>query len=214
MQNNIIENAIKYTKEIFENEFSGHDYFHTIRVFNMATHIARNEGADLETVQLVALLHDVDDRKLSPDTSESKENARRFLRENGVYDEAADEICRIIGQISFAGKDSVVPDTIEGRCAQDADRLDAIGAIGIARAFAYGGSHQRLIHHPEISPNGDMSREEYYSAKSTTVNHFYEKLLKLKDMMCTDTARKIAESRDAYMREFLGELMSEWDGVK
>ena len=214
MYNNIIENAIEYVKRKFENEFSGHDYFHTMRVFNLATKIAKAEGADVETVQLVALLHDVDDRKISPETSESKANARRFLSQNGVLPKAADEICNMISEISYAGKDSIIPSTIEGKCAQDADRLDAIGAIGIGRAFAYGGNHERLMYHPDIKPSSDMSKEEYYNSKSTTVNHFYEKLFKLKDMMNTQTAKVIAESRDKYMRDFISEFMAEWDGIK
>ena len=214
MNNGIIDRALEFVKEKFSNDFSGHDYFHTLRVFNMATRIAEREGANLEIVQLAALLHDVDDRKLSPDTCETKANARAFLFDNGVSEEATEAICRIISEISYAGKDSVIPSTLEGMCAQDADRLDAIGAIGIARAFAYGGNHNRLIHHPDIKPKTDMTKEEYYGHKSTTVNHFYEKLLLLKDMMSTETAKEIASSRDLYMREFLLELAAEWEGEK
>ena len=214
MQSQIITQALAYVKHIFENDFSGHDYFHTLRVYNMATHIAEREGADVQTVQLVALLHDVDDVKLSPDTHQNKDNARRFLRENGVSEQKTDEICRMIGEISYVGKDSVTPATLEGKCAQDADRLDAIGAIGIARAFAYGGSRKRLMHHPDIAPKTDMTEQEYRQSNSTTVNHFYEKLFLLTDMMSTDTAGRIAKEREQYMKEFIGEFMAEWDGER
>ena len=214
MENQIIDRALAFVKVFFEQEFSGHDYFHTLRVFNTATFIARQEQADVQTVQLAALLHDVDDIKLSPQTHVNKENARRFLRENRVDEEKVEEVCRIIGEISFAGKDSVVPATLEGKCAQDADRLDAIGAIGIARAFAYGGNHHRLMHHPNEKPKMDMGKDEYHSHQSTTVNHFYEKLLLLSDMMNTPTAKRIAKDRDTYMRGFLEEFMAEWDGER
>lgn len=208
----IIENALSFVEEFFEKEFSGHDYFHTLRVFKTATRIALAEQADLQTVQLAALLHDVDDRKLSPQTCENKTNARRFLRENGVNTETIQQICQIIGEISYAGKDSVVPVTLEGKCVQDADRLDAIGAIGIARAFAYGGHHNRLMHHPDIPPKQAMSKEEYYNHQSTTVNHFHEKLFLLADMMNTPTAQALAAQRHRYMQDFIAEFMDEWDG--
>ncbi len=214
MEKEIINRALAFVKVFFEQEFSGHDFFHTLRVFNTATFIARQEQADVQTVQLAALLHDVDDIKLSPQTHENKENARRFLRENRVDEGKVEEVCRIIGEISFAGKDSVVPATLEGKCAQDADRLDAIGAIGIARAFAYGGNHHRLMHHPDEKPKMDIGKDEYHSHQSTTVNHFYEKLLLLSDMMNTPTAKRIAKDRDTYMRGFLEEFMAEWDGEK
>lgn len=214
MTMDIIEQALEYVKTFFAEDFGGHDYFHTLRVYNMATHIAAKEGANVKTVQLAALLHDVDDRKLSPETAANKDNARRFLAEHGVAPATIREICQIIGEISYGGTDSVTPATLEGQCAQDADRLDAIGAIGIARAFAYGGSHNRFLHHPDIPPRLDMSREEYYNHQSTTVNHFYEKLFLLTDMMNTPTARQIALVRQKYMQEYIAEFMAEWDGSR
>ena len=212
MQNELIARAAEYVKEKFENEYSGHDWFHTLRVFRAATRIAEAEGADLVTVQLAALLHDVDDRKLSPETYEDKANARGFLDAEDVDESKIDEICRIIGEISFA--ESCVPSTLEGKCVQDADRLDAIGAVGIARAFAYGGNHNRLMYHPDIVPNPNMSKEEYIKSNSTTVNHFYEKLFLLVDMMNTQTAKKIAGERARYMKAYIEEFMDEWDGVR
>ena len=212
MNKEIIARATAYVKEKFENEYSGHDWFHTLRVFRTATRIAEAEGADVVTVQLAALLHDVDDRKLSPETYAEQKNARSFLAENGVEASVICEICRIISEVSFVGSDSVVPSTLEGKCVQDADRLDAIGAIGIARAFAYGGNHNRLMYHPDIAPNPNMSKEEYIKSNSTTVNHFYEKLFNLTDMMNTDTARSIAKERDAYMKAFIAEFLDEWEG--
>ena len=212
MHKEIIDRAAAYAREKFENEYSGHDWFHTLRVFRTATRLADAEGADVVTVQLAALLHDVDDRKLSPETYEDKANAREFLSENNVDAGKIEGICRIIGEISFA--ENRVPSTLEGKCVQDADRLDAIGAIGIARAFAYGGNHNRLMYHPDVKPNLNMSKEEYVNSKSTTVNHFYEKLFKLTDMMNTDTAKAIAREREEFMRGFLAEFMDEWEGKR
>ena len=207
----LIEQALTYVREKFEKEYSGHDYFHTLRVFKMATRIAQGEDADLETVQLAALLHDVDDRKISPETYENQANARSFLLTHGVAADRVDRICKIIREISFGGNSSI-PSTLEGRCVQDADRLDAIGAIGIARAFAYGGNHNRHMYHPDIKPNLNMTKEEYLKSESTTINHFYEKLFKLTDLMNTQTAIKIAETRQAYMEEFVSRFMDEWNG--
>ena len=209
----LIEKAQAFVREFFEQDYSGHDYFHTLRVFKTATHIAQKEQADLEIVQLAALLHDVDDRKLSPQTCQEKANARRFLAENQVNEETIERICQMIGEVSYAGKDSVVPESLEGKCVQDADRLDAIGAIGIARAFAYGGSHNRYMHHPEIAPKLHMSKEEYHGSNSTTINHFYEKLFLLADMMNTPTAKELAEARNRYMQAYIAEFMAEWEGL-
>ena len=212
MQPTLIDRALKYTKELLESDYSGHDFFHTYRVYKMATHIATKEGADIEIVGLAALLHDVDDRKISPETYENLDNARNFLRDNHVDEATISTICLIIKEISYAGKDSVTPQSLEGKCVQDADRLDAIGAIGIARAFAYGGNHNRMLHHPDIKPCENMSKKEYYEHTSTTVNHFYEKLFLLKELMNTNTAKTLAKSREHYMQEFLSRFYAEWDG--
>lgn len=209
----LIEIAKNYVKEKLENEFSGHDYFHTLRVFNMATRIAKSEGANLEIVQMSALLHDVDDRKISPETYENQANARGFLATNGVDDDTIELICQIIREISF-GSNNERPSTLEGRCVQDADRLDAIGAIGIGRAFAYGGNHNRHMYHPDLPPSLNMTKEEYRKSESTTINHFYEKLFKLTALMNTPTAIQIAQEREEYMKSFVSTFLNEWDGVK
>ena len=213
MTDTLIEKALVYVKEEFEKEFSGHDYFHTLRVFRLTTRIAELEGADVMVAQLAAILHDVDDRKISPETYNTQANARRFLLSNGVDADTVERICLIIREISFGANDSA-PSTPEGKCAQDADRLDAIGAIGIARAFAYGGNHNRHIYHPEIKPNLNMTKEEYVKSESTTINHFYEKLFKLAALMNTETAINLAKKRDEYMREFVSEFMDEWEGIR
>lgn len=207
-----IENAINYVKLIFAGDCSGHDLYHTMRVYRLSMQIAEQENADMLTVQLAALLHDVDDAKLFPETHETKKNAVDFMRSNGVDDKIMDSVCRIIDEVSFAGIDSVVPGTIEGKCVQDADRLDAMGAIGIARAFAYGGSKGRKIYDPDIKPLPDRKKEEYHrNQSSTSINHFYEKLLLLKDKLNTEAAKKIAEHRHAVMEAYLKEFMAEWD---
>lgn len=210
----IIENALKYVKEYFKEESSGHDYFHTLRVYKIAKTIALEEKADINIVMLAALLHDVDDVKISPKTSINKDNARMFLSNNKVDQQTIDIICNIIDEISYKGKDSITPKTIEGKIVQDADRLDALGAIGVARAFAYGGNHNRVMHDPEEKPNLDMNEKEYRNHISTTINHFYEKLLNLKKLINTNYARKIAEERENYMKNFLKEFLDEWEGIK
>lgn len=211
----ITENAIKYIKEYFANDCSGHDYHHTMRVYRLAVQIAKQENADLLTVQLAALLHDVDDAKLSPKTCATKKNAVDFMKSNGVNNKIIEAVCKIIEEVSFAGTDSVVPSTIEGKCVQDADGLDAMGAIGIARVFAYGGSKGRKIYDPEIKPLVNMSKEEYHqNQNSTSINHFYEKLLLLKDMMNTDAAKRMTEHRQAVMEAYLEEFMAEWEGER
>ncbi|MBO2516278.1 MAG: hypothetical protein CW338_03245 [Clostridiales bacterium] len=208
----MLEDAKGYVRGVFQNDFSGHDFYHTLRVFRMADRIARQEKANRLIVSLAALLHDVDDRKLSPATHEKKDRAVGFLKEHRVPEDVIERICRIIDEVSFNGTDSVVPSTVEGKCVQDADRLDALGAVGIARTFAYGGSHGRDIYDPDIPPAENMTGEEYRGHIAPSVNHFYEKLFLLKDMMNTDTGRRIAEGRDAFMRSYIDEFMLEWDG--
>ena len=207
----VIERAKNFVKEKFENEYSGHDYFHALRVYKMATRIAEIEGANVTIVGLAALLHDVDDRKISPQTYQNQTNARSFLVSNGVDSDTVEFVCRMIRGISF-GANYSVPLSLEGQCVQDADRLDAMGAIGISRAFAYGGSHNRHMYHPDIKPNLNMTKEEYIKSESTTINHFYEKLFKLADLMNTETAKRIARERDEYMRKFVARFMNEWEG--
>ena len=181
----------------------------------MAMQIAEQENADMLIVQLAALLHDVDDVKLSPETHETKRNVVIFMINSGVDDKVIASVCKIINEVSFAGTDSVVPSTIEGKCVQDADRLDAMGAIGIARTFAYGGSKGRRIHDPDIKPMTNMNKADYnQNHNSTSINHFYEKLLLLKDMMNTESAKKMAMHRQAVMEDFLEEFMAEWEGEK
>lgn len=207
--------AIDYIKGIFSEDSSGHDYYHTIRVYKLATEIAKQENADIHIVQLAALLHDVDDVKLSSETHSTKKNAIEYMKSNKIDVRIIDAVCKIIDEVSFAGIDSVVPSTIEEKCVQDADRLDAIGAIGIARTFAYGGSRGRMIYDPNIKPRIGMGKEEYQrNQKSTSINHFYEKLLLLKDMMNTTAGKKMAKHRQLVMEEFLQEFMSEWQGEK
>ena len=210
----VIENAKKYVKELFEKEYSGHDYFHTLRVYQLTKEIAIKEDANAEITELVALLHDVDDIKLSPKTHKNKDNARKFLIENNIEKEVIDLICDNISEISYKGVDTVPGKTIEARIVQDADRLDALGALGIARAFAYGGHHQRVMYDPDIKPCLNMTEEEYRKHVSTTINHFYEKLFNLKKLMNTKTAKEMAIDRENYMKEYLTRFIDEWNGLK
>ena len=210
----IINDALEFVRNTFNDDYSGHDYFHALRVYKMATRIAKQENANLITVQLAALLHDVDDIKLSPETYVNKDRAVAFLRKHGISETMIKTICNIIGEVSFRGTDSTTPETIESKCVQDADRLDAMGAIGIARAFAYGGNHNRIIYDPEIKPTVNMNADKYQSHISTTINHFYEKLFQLKDLMNTDTAKKIAEQRETYMKIYISEFLDEWEGIR
>lgn len=210
----IINDALEFVRKTFHGDYSGHDYFHTLRVYKMAAKIAERENANLTIVQLAALLHDVDDIKLSPETYANKDRAVDFLKKHNVSETMIEAICNIIDEVSFRGTDSTAPETIEGKCVQDADRLDAMGAIGIARAFAYGGNHHRIIYDPEIKPTVTMNAGQYQSHISTTINHFYEKLFQLKDLMNTDTAKRIAGQRENYMKLYLSEFLDEWDAIR
>ena len=210
----MIRRAIDYITELFSGDSSGHDADHTLRVYRLAVGLAETEGADLETVALAALLHDADDRKLSPETCEGKLRARAFLEKEGLPEDRIQKIITIIGEVSFRGTDSVVPETLEGKCVQDADRLDAIGAVGIGRAFAFGGSRGRAMYDPSDIP-AEMPDGAAYEARSgSTVAHFYEKLLHLEGMMNTGAARAMARQRHRFMEAFLEEFLAEWEGKR
>ena len=206
--------AEQYVKDFFKQDASGHDADHTLRVRRLAERLAMDEGADRTVVALAALLHDVDDEKLSPATAANKENAARFPEQEESPEDTARKVLAIIGEVSFRGTDSVRPSSAEGRCVQDADRLDALGAIGVARAFAFGGSRGRRLYDPAEPPRLHMNEKEYRARVSTTVNHFYEKLFLLKDMLSTPAARALAEQREAFMRAFLDEFYAEWEGQR
>lgn len=198
-----------FVRGLLEGDSGGHDIYHSLRVRDTAARICEAEGGDMDVVRLAALLHDVDDPKLFDPGSR---NAERFMESEGIPGDVCDVVLSIIAQVSFKGADSVVPDTLEGRIVQDADRLDAIGAIGIARAFAYGGSRGRAMHVPGEAPKEGMGEVEYRANRGTTINHFHEKLLLLRDMMTTDTGRAMAEARHKYMLGFLEEFGAEWEG--
>ncbi len=204
---NQVKNKIRI---LFADDFSGHDFFHTERVYKNAMAISQQIPCNNDIVALAALLHDVDDSKLFSTTD--NQNARQIMSELDVSEDVTEQVISIINDISFKGTGRSIPDSIEGKIVQDADRLDAIGAIGIARAFAYGGSHSRELYNPAIKPNLSHTEHTYRNGNGTTINHFYEKLLLLKDLMNTDTARKIAEKRTVFMEEYLAEFMKEWNG--
>jgi len=195
---------------------AGHDWWHIHCVLQNARHIANEEGADLFVVELAALLHDISDWKFNGgDDEASARIAREVLSPHGVKESEIAHIEDIINTLSFKG--AGVADemkTLEGKCVQDADRVEALGARGIARAFTYGGHAGREIYNPDIKPLLHASKEEYKMAKGTTINHFYEKLLLLKGRMKTNAGRKMAEGRHEFMEKFLAQFLAEWDGMK
>ena len=212
MDRELLEAAEHFAAEVFARDSGGHDLSHTLRVADMAERLARAEGAEPSLCRLAALLHDVDDYKLSPSTSAGKDRAVHFLTSRGEDPGIIALVREIIGEVAYLGTDSVTPRTLEGKCVQDADRLDALGALGAARAFAYGGSHGRAMYDPDQPPLTDMDGETYRSRVSTTLNHFYEKLFRLPALLNTDTARRIAAVRTAFLEQFVTEFLAEWEG--
>ncbi|MFV0395887.1 MAG: HD domain-containing protein [Coprobacillaceae bacterium] len=203
----------QYVESFFKNNYDGHDYFHTLRVFNMATKIAEEENASLYIVQLAALLHDVDDEKLvGPNTN----NALQYLNTTCLSSDDKEHILYIIENQSFKktfeSKESLK--SLEAQIVQDADRLDSMGAIGITRTFAYGGSKKRALYDPDILPVVYDDALSYTTTNSPSINHFYEKLLVLKNLMNTKTAKIMANHRHQIMEQFLEEFLVEWDGKK
>jgi uncharacterized protein len=199
--------------EQFKSDATGHDHFHIDRVFRMATRIQQEEGGNLEVIQLAALLHDISDHKLNGGKlNDGARVAREILLEQNADKVLTDQVCDIIDRVSFKGA-KVQDDmpTLEGQIVQDADRLDAIGAIGIARAFAYGGRKERPIYEPGRNPILHSSFESYASGESHTINHFYEKLLLLKSRLHTKTAKRIGDQRHKLMEDYLNAFMKEWN---
>ena len=196
-------------KKVFENDYSGHDAWHSLRVNRVALKLAETEQCDKRLIAIASLLHDVDDAKLF--TNDNYQNAKRIMTLANVDDNTAHKVIRIIKQVPFKGTESKIPDTIEGKIVQDADRLDAMGAIGIARTFAYSGAKGRDIYNPAILPMLNQNAGKHTRNNGTAVDHFYEKLFLLKNMMNTKQAREIAEKRDLFMREYIAEFLHEWE---
>lgn len=203
-----------FARAKLEGEGTGHDWWHLHRVREIALRLAREEGGcDLEVVELAALLHDIDDWKFSGDEKAASRAARAWLESIGAPEATIAHVCEIADTISFKGAGVPTPmRTKEGMVVQDADRLEALGAIGIARAFAYGGAKGQELHSPDIEPRPHASFEAYKKGTKTTINHFHEKLLLLKDRMQTEAGRRLAAERHRYMEEFLARFGAEWDG--
>lgn len=212
----IIKNTETFIKNTHLGEGTGHDWWHIARVRQNALHIGRKENADLFITELAALLHDIADWKFTGGDEETgPREAEEWLQSQYVHKTTIQKVKHIIANISFkgAGVDTTMP-TLEGKVVQDADRLDAMGAIGIARAFAYGGYKAREIYNPEIEPGFHASFEAYKNNNGPTINHFYEKLLHLKDLMQTPTGKAWAQERHAFMERYLETFFSEWQGAK
>ena len=210
---NHITLTINFVKEKLEGAEAGHDWFHIERVWKLSKKIAEKEGGNLEVIELSALLHDIADPKFhNGDEILALKISKDFLEEIHIDTELIEQVLFVIKNISFKNR-AEAPENppLELQIVQDADRLDAIGAIGIARTFNFGGFKNNLMYHPEIKPNLGMNKEEYKKSNGTTINHFYEKLLLLKDLMNTETAKKIASERHNFMLQFLDEFYKEWN---
>lgn len=208
-----IDNTVEFVKEKLEGAEAGHDWFHIERVWKLAKKIAETENCNQEVVELSALLHDIADPKFhNGDETIAPKISRAFLERQNVSDETIEKVLYVIENISFKNRSNAPIDpSLELQIVQDADRIDAIGAIGIARTFNFGGFKNNPMYDPEIQPKLGMSKEEYKKSNGTTINHFYEKLLLLKDLMNTEKGRKMAEERHNYMLNFLDEFYKEWN---
>ncbi len=209
----LIQKTMHHVRAKLEKECTGHDWWHAHRVWQIANHIAEKEGGDRTIIQLAALLHDISDWKFNQEKSESAGSliTHDWVIRLGLSSDVAEKVSDIIQNMSFKGaRVKRIPLTLEGQIVQDADRLDAIGAIGIARAFAYGGFKGSEVYNPAIKPCLHESCEAYKNNCSSTINHFYEKLLLLKDQMNTPTARQLAEEKHAFMIKYLDQFFKEW----
>ena len=200
-------------KSIHGNDSSGHDWHHIVRVRRLALNIGKREGSlHLERIELAALLHDVADDKLNVNEQEGLDKLHNILTSIELHNEEKEKILEIIQSTSFRGGNEKDLPSLEAMAVRDADRLDAMGALGIARTFAYGGMKGRPIYTPELVVRENMTQEEYRNGKSSTIHHFYEKLLLLKDRMCTQTGKEMAEERHEFMELFLKQFYKEWNG--
>lgn len=211
----IINQTAEYVKKKMFREGTGHDWWHVERVWKNAKLIAKSEKADSYIVELAALLHDIADWKFQKDGSDTAGSkvSRKWLKKLGISDADIEHVATIVDNVSFKG--AGVADnhaSLESKVVQDADRLDALGAIGIARCFAYGGSVNHPIHNPQTKPVFHKTFEEYKSKRTSSINHFYEKLLLLKDRMNTKTGKKLAFKRHKFMENYLREFFNEWNG--
>lgn len=211
----LIEKTSVFVKKTLLDSEGGHDWFHTLRVYKNALHIAQGEKSNIIIVALGALLHDIADSKFyDGDETVGPKMAKEFLKGEQAEEAVVEAVIKIIENISFKGGNRKVGyNTIELKIVQDADRLDALGAIGIARTFNYGGFKNRKLYDPSIPPNLEMTPDEYKKSEAPTLNHFYEKLLLLKDRMHTTTAKEIAAKRHVFMEEFLTQFYAEWEGT-
>uniref|UniRef100_UPI003217F80F HD domain-containing protein n=1 Tax=uncultured Draconibacterium sp. TaxID=1573823 RepID=UPI003217F80F len=209
-QKEILSQTENFIKQQFTGEGSGHDWWHMFRVRNLALKISKQEGGDVFIVEMAALLHDLDDWKLR--NSNENSETERWLESLNLKESNAKKILEIIEQVSFKGAGvETKAVSLEAQIVQDADRLDAIGAIGVARTFAYGGYKNRLMYDPVVKPELHHTFEAYRNSTAPTINHFYEKLLLLKDRLNTQTAVNLAKSRHRFMEDFLEQFFNEWD---
>lgn len=205
-----VENAEKLVKKTFANDATGHDWYHTDRVRKNALYICEKEGGDPFICELAALLHDVVDEKFNENEEKAMEGLKVWLKGEGVTENETGEVISCIETVSFKGGNNREPSTLNGRIVQDADRLDAIGAIGVARCFMYAGAKGDAMYLPDTAPREEMTKEQYRE-KGSAINHFYEKLFKLKALMKTGTGRKLAEERHQFMEAFVDQFLQEWN---
>lgn len=212
----IIERASQKIKDLLGDDGAGHDWWHIYRVVNIAIKINQEEKADSFIVELAAWLHDIADHKFHDgDPLAGTREGRKWMESQGIPEEIISPVVTIIREISFKGANVETPmSSLEGKIVQDADRIDAIGAIGIARTFAYGGNRDRLMYDPNCKPEMHSNFDSYKNSTAPTINHFYEKLLLLKERMNTDTGKRLAENRHQFMLDYLNEFFLEWDGEK
>ncbi|MFC8298389.1 HD domain-containing protein [Micromonospora orduensis] len=208
----LVEKALDYAFQELADDASGHDRHHVLRVYKMAQRLAKAESLDLEIVELIAALHDIQDFKFTGDEMSGAREAERWLLEQNAPPDLASLVASNVAGISFKGAGTPTnPLTSEGMCVQDADRLDAMGAIGIARCFTYGGARARAIHDPEVAVAHHSTTEQYLKHQGTSINHFHEKLLLLKDRMNTEAAKRMAEDRHDFMESYLRRFSEEWE---